>query len=565
MNLKRDLLTKGYLPENLPPTFRTEALGDYLNKRTEWLTQKDAVTRATLYNASKRGLTRRAFSFIHPSTSHDLAEFISSRRGELDPVIKNSPFSLSAPRHTPLGDRALAIASYSELEDQRLTRLARYRFVARTDISRFYHSIYTHSIPWALHGKAPSKSDRRVNSSSVYGNRLDRILQQGQDGQTIGIPVGPDASRYVAEIIGVAIDNEFIKRNGTDQCSLLRHVDDVWIGADSHHEAESYLAKYREAIRHFELDINEAKTKIYASDFQYSDSWPTEIDSRIENAVNATNRRIPERIRSALEYAFSMTVLNEDDGVLKYTLRYIDRTDILSEHWSTVEPFLMRAVTHYSHTVDYVARMLVWRHLARDDLDIQKWSMVLHPLLNRHALLGNDAEVCWATYAALRLGIKIPLYVAEAAVKNCSALSVVAMLSAADSGMTDKAIFDTAVETMADESGSGGHWPLLLEWKIRKWPQHDQLNIKNALINDIATSGISIFDENRLPAVFDDFDENEFAKVSHAIEKRSSQYDDEDDEEDDRAGDGEEEQGPNFAELEQDLKSTSNDDIDPFS
>ncbi|MBR4597787.1 MAG: hypothetical protein IKO42_05260, partial [Opitutales bacterium] len=32
-----------------------------------------------------------------------------------------------------------------------------YEFVAHTDISTFYDSIYTHSIPWALHGKEISK------------------------------------------------------------------------------------------------------------------------------------------------------------------------------------------------------------------------------------------------------------------------------------------------------------------------------------------------------------------------------------------------------------------------
>jgi hypothetical protein len=73
--------------------------------------------------------------------------------------------------------------------------------LAATNISRFYHSLYTHSVAWAFHGKDVAKKDRKIDSSKVYFNRLDFILRQGQDGPTIGIPVGPDASRYVAQLL----------------------------------------------------------------------------------------------------------------------------------------------------------------------------------------------------------------------------------------------------------------------------------------------------------------------------------------------------------------------------
>jgi hypothetical protein len=531
MTLKLDLLTKGHLPENLPPTFRTDDLGTYLAGLAE-LFSKGKPTRAATYNASKRGLTRRVFSFIHPATSHDLAEFISTRAGAINQFIATSTFSMSAPRHTPDGDRAVEIAAHGELEEQRLVRLARYRFVARTDISRYYHSIYTHSVPWALHGKAAAKAEQRPNSAAVYGNRLDQILRHGQDGQTVGIPVGPDASRYVAEIIGTAIDNEFMSRGGAGTSTVIRHVDDVWIGADTHAEAEAALWRYRESIRSFELDINEAKTRIHSDDFQFSDSWPTDVAAKIEFALDSVSRRIPERLRAALEHAFAMTASTSDDGVLKYTLRFLDRSIVPLEHWTTIEPFLMRSVTHYSHTVDYVTRMLVWRHLARGDLDTARWSPVLHALIARHGRLGNDGEVCWATYAALRLEIDIPLQIASPAILNCGALTSVALLSAAAAGRIDPQVFEVAWPLVSGETGNGAFWPLLLEWKVRQWPHHGELQVGNDLLADLIEQELSIFDVSRLPPVFEAVEFDDFGDVERAIEKRSSQYDDDDDEED---------------------------------
>jgi len=531
MPIKDDLLRRGYLPENLPPTFTTDALGIYLAQKRTWYSQPRGAVRAATYNASKRGMTRRVFSLVHPETAHDLAEFVSNREGELTRFFQQSQFSLSVPRVTPDGDRAVEIATHSELESARLARLAPYRFVARTDISRFYHSVYTHSVPWAFHGKAASKADRRANSGNLFMNRLDLILRAGQDGQTIGIPVGPDASRYIAEVICTAIDQEFVARGGGDGCAILRHVDDVWIGANTHAEAEAALYKYREAIRAFELDINETKTHIYSENFHYSDSWPTDVAARIEFALASAPRRISERLRAALEHAFALTVAGSDDGILKYTLRYLDKSNLPAAQWEVVEPFLKRAAVHYGHTIDFVARIIVWRHLTKRDLDIEAWGNILVALLDRHGRLGNDGEVCWALYASLRLGVPIPLSAALEISKNCGAISIVPLLSAAQIGLVDQAIFGETENLIIAEDASGPYWPLFLEWRVRDWPEGIFLLPRNALIEELIGQNISIFDDTRLPSVFRDLDENEFGEVEHAIEARSG-YDDEGDDDD---------------------------------
>lgn len=525
MALKHDLLQKGYLPENLPPTFVTMAIGANLADRNGWLTNGRHPVRSCPFNASKRGMTRREFSFVHPSTAHDLARFVADREAELTQHFASSDFSLSKPIHSPDLDRAVAIASHSELESARLSRLARYRFVARTDISRFYHTIYTHSIPWAVHGRAVAKADRKPASANCYANRLDLIVRAGQDGQTIGVPVGPDASRYVAEIIGTAIDQEFVRRGGHQNCDVIRHVDDVWIGADTHAAAEEALWRYREAIRFFELDINETKTAIYSDNFSFSDTWPTDIAAKFEFASNALDRRIPERLRAALEYAFSLTSKNNDDGILKYTLRYLDRSNFAATQWPVVEPFLKRAAVHFGHSIDYVARIIVWRHLAFRDLVTAEWSPILVAILDRHGRLGNDGEVSWTLYAAIRLGVEIPIGTANIIVQNCGPLTVMALLSCVEQALVAPEVFEAATEIVANETGSGPYWPLLLEWRSRQWVGSENLAINNELIEDLAQQGITLFAPNKLPSVFQDLDEDDFGSVAFAIEERASQYD----------------------------------------
>ncbi|WP_207094841.1 hypothetical protein [Novosphingobium sp. PY1] len=134
-----------------------------------------------------------------------------------------------------------------------------------------------------------------------------------------------------------------------------------------------------------------------------------------------------------------------------------------------IEPFLKQAAVHYGHTIDYVARIIVWRYLAKRDLDTEAWGTLLVGLLDRHGRLGNDAEVCWSLYAALRLGVASPLNIAV--VKNCGAMSIVALLSAAHAGLVDQAIFNATENVIIGENASGPYWPVFLEWRVRDWPE----------------------------------------------------------------------------------------------
>ena len=311
MSLKDDLLKRGYLPENLPPAFTTERIAEHLPvvPARRYLMNHQRPVRAATYNASKRGLTRRVFSMVHPITAHDMAKFVDAQWDDLTAFFNQSSASYSIPNANPKNQRVLVITPHHELQEVKYSRLASYRFIACTDIARFYHSIYTHSISWAFHGKARAKASQGRRSNLLF-DRADSIIRNGQDRQSVGIPVGPDTSRVFAEVIGTAIDIEFKQRSEGIECTLLRHVDDVWIGAHTHADAEMALTRYREAIREFELDINENKTEILSDDFGFSDSWPSEIAAHIEFAVDSNNLRSRHRLRSALEHFFGLGIIS---------------------------------------------------------------------------------------------------------------------------------------------------------------------------------------------------------------------------------------------------------------
>ena len=533
MPLKDDLLRKGYLPENVPPPFTSVPISNFfllVEPPGGYLMEPNSPLRAAIYNASKRGLTRRMFSAIHPVTAHDMAEFVANRWQEITNFCARSNISYSVPKHDENADRAVVINSHQSLEEEKIKRLSSYRFIASTDIARFYHSIYTHSIPWAYHGKAMAKGDRDVGSRQVFFNRADALIRNGQEGQTVGLPVGPDTSRVFAELIATAIDLEFIKRIDRIDYRALRHVDDVWIGTNSHADAEKALSCYREAIREFELDINEYKTRILAEDFNFTHFWPSEVSSQIEFAIDTPGSRAKDRLRSALEHCFAMAVRRRDDGVLKYVLRYVDQNELSNVHWEVIEPFLKRSAVHFGHTIDYVARILVWRHLAHNDLEINSWSPILGTILDKHGRLGNDSEVCWTVYAHQVLKIEISREVARRIVRNCGALAIVTLLHSVDAGLLNAEIFEDSAARLETETDAGHFWPVFLEWKSMQWPRHERIEVTNNSIEGLSAYGANIYDPTALPAVFHDIEEEDFSEVAFAIERRTRMYEEEEEE-----------------------------------
>ncbi|WP_139362390.1 RNA-directed DNA polymerase [Hymenobacter sp. CRA2] len=122
-----------------------------------------------------------------------------------------SDISASLPVFTPRGARSIkTILTYGDFRRSGALNSFAKIYEIKTDIAKYYNTIYTHIIPWVLHTKKTAKQNR--NDYTLIGNNLDKLIRNCQSGQTIGIPVGPDTSLLIAELIGCWIDKELITR-----------------------------------------------------------------------------------------------------------------------------------------------------------------------------------------------------------------------------------------------------------------------------------------------------------------------------------------------------------------
>jgi len=239
----------------------------------------------------------------------------------------------------------------NDLKRHRLLHSAGYRYALRADVSGFYPSVYTHTITWALHGKAKGK---KRSKNPLLGDRIDQLLRDGQDRQSIGLPIGPDTSHIVAEILGAAID-EIVLASLKEPFSGFRHMDDYYLCFDDQAAAAAALTVLTHALRDFELNINETKTKICSVEEDLESYWSEEID-------NCFFSDAADRQSNDMEMFFDKTIRLAkqlgDDNIIKYAVRRSARHVIHEENWKLYEAYLAHVAVSYPSSLPTICEIL---------------------------------------------------------------------------------------------------------------------------------------------------------------------------------------------------------------
>jgi hypothetical protein len=249
-----DLLTRGYFHDRIIPPLGSTGLAPAL---TDLLGYASTVAKSALkakkmslrsrcvqHSVPKRKLSRRILSIPNPLHQTILCLEVEKAWKQLLKVCSLSKISLTRPK---LSSKRAIEATFDRREEatQRALRSVGCRYVLKADFARFYPSIYTHSIGWAIHGKTRARRDRK---NSLCGNRLDLWIRETQDKQTGGIPVGPDTSYAIAEAIASRID-WLLSREVRFEIKGTRYIDDYHLYFESLSKTEAALAALHRAAR----------------------------------------------------------------------------------------------------------------------------------------------------------------------------------------------------------------------------------------------------------------------------------------------------------------------------
>ncbi len=101
-----------------------------------------------------RANSRRRLGIVNPIDYVALSISIINNWKQLRTIHNKTRVSLTSPVYHGPPNRAFGHKyTYDKMDDLKAKVRSRSRYLFRADISQYYHSIYTHSIAWAIHGK----------------------------------------------------------------------------------------------------------------------------------------------------------------------------------------------------------------------------------------------------------------------------------------------------------------------------------------------------------------------------------------------------------------------------
>jgi Reverse transcriptase (RNA-dependent DNA polymerase) len=266
------LIDKGYIPREMPHAFTSSPLAVLYNAHAGLLPLSTDPTECIRHNLARPNGFRRPLKLPNPRSYIRLAKALERHWVEVDSLCKGQTLAISRPVVTRTAERAVR-PRVRLGEGQKLrARLWRgQKYVLFCDVGQFYPSLYTHAIPWALHTKPYAKANR----NRTNGDEIDREVRRGQSGQTVGIPIGPDTSFVIAEIVLSGVDDLLTQR--LSGYRGFRYLDDYEAAFPTRSEAEEAQGHLESALGEFELVINPFKTRVVELPQPFRSTWPREL------------------------------------------------------------------------------------------------------------------------------------------------------------------------------------------------------------------------------------------------------------------------------------------------
>ncbi|WP_454801033.1 RNA-directed DNA polymerase [Mucilaginibacter phyllosphaerae] len=512
---KQELLQKGYFPKELPPPFRTEKFAIKLSDiEKDWnlvlktankysKADKDSFkdrfweSKWVVYSIPKVGFSRRLLGIPNPFHQSILSETISNRWKEIEAIFLRSITSNSKPVPDKKGKRALvSFNTFGEFKKEMLIHSFDKLFEIKTDVSRYYGTIYTHIIPWIIHTKTVAKANRK--DATLLGNLLDKNLRESNSGQTLGIPIGPDTSLVIAEIIGCVMDEQIQKKFKTAAIKSFRYIDDYYIYCESQADAERVFKFVQSTFIDYQLDINEAKTKISKSPFPFETDWSIELGSF---NFRSTPKAQQTDIESFVSLAFKHAKNNPKDSVLNFAITILRSVKLLDENWDLYQSLVLKIGLTEPVTLNVVAEILVSYSLKVDKLKVKN---IIENIIKEHVPKGHHYEVAWALWICKEFNISLPNNIAELVFNSNDVISVLIALDLKSNGNINAPVSTANIEAeLTLDSLMDEKWLLTYESLMQGWLTLKPDPIKNnEYFNILKKYNISFYDSTKKVKTF---------------------------------------------------------------
>lgn len=313
--VKEGLLKSNYFPlqknrnEELPSIFNSELFSTDIADELVAIKLRNGGYDDLSFNVTRFNNVHRKISIPHPLPYAHLVNTITENWGSISHIEDNENSIIRPLKHK---DGRIIVMTY----DQSKRKTKRYndcckgkKFIVHSDISNFYPSIYTHSIPWALLGVQEAK----LNQRGGFENELDEHQRMMKRNETTGVAIGPGTSNILSEIILYEVD-KLLKNKGYE---FYRFIDDYTAFCTTYEESESFIRDLAEFLSTYGLLLNIKKTEIKKLPKPTAADWVSDLGSRISQRTKVNEFYCIKM----LDYALDLQEKNTGGSILKFTLK----------------------------------------------------------------------------------------------------------------------------------------------------------------------------------------------------------------------------------------------------
>lgn len=499
----KNLISFGYFSEELPPPFTTEDFGSKLRRVQSIVTALNSAEKKKLsetnfvkYSIPKVGIHRRLNGIPNPYHQLALSVAIYNNWSKIKKHYKKSNLSASIPEIDKSNKRAIVqFAKFESFKEKCIESSYDTFFELKSDISKYFPSIYTHSIPWAIHTKQVAKTRRR--DRTLYGNVLDECLRFGQSGQTIGMPIGTDTSRIIAELIGCSIDEELVKQLRKESVRIKGHrfVDDCHFFFYTQADAEIGLKHFQKILGDYSLNINEEKTSIKKAPFFFENNWNHQLTS-FQFRFSSKYQRLD--LRNFFNLLINLSKQYPNDSVIKYGVKILRKQKIFKSNWDLFESLI------YSLTIaegGILPDLLIVLLQNSKHINRKKLESSIASLLTQHVYKGNHFEISWTLWIAKSFKVKISNAIAQLILDSRDIVSILILLDLKANKLVSSRLNLSDIKLEFNQDGlTNEYWLLVYEASHKGWISTPALSTIK-FFEEISNAGISFYDDTRQIAI----------------------------------------------------------------
>lgn len=458
------------------------------------------------FSIPKPGLARNIIKIPNPLHQGKISEVIATNYVDISCIFEKSTFSTTKPiieDEVGQGKRAVKHYNYGHFKEACVVNSFKFSIQLKTDISKFYPSIYTHSVPWVTYGgKEKYKKNRALHdtdslkATSIYGDDIDNRLMWCQNQQTIGIPIGPDTSFIIAEIITCHIDELFEKRLKKKKIDhlIFRYYDDYAMYFHTELDAQIALAELKSILNEFELKINDEKTNIKKSHNELETEWSLAIKSFYFRPYENDQK---EDLWNFFSIVFKYYEKYPNESVLKLALNKFNFVRIEKRNWTFFESLIFRLGLTDSGSLQKIAKLLI---SYKDLVDTNQLKSFCSELIKRHCEKKDDYELTWSLWLLNEFNIQPKKEIFEMVLESkCTCACIIALDLLNRNNRIKNFDYSSFSSILETNNLNTKFWLLVYETVFKGWVPSLQLSIikDHFYFNILYTQSICFYDNTR--------------------------------------------------------------------